>query len=60
MSTVAQAALEKQLQLLSNRSEERISDAAELVALTSAMCEVARSLLNLDAYYPTYVRKESI
>lgn len=46
MSTAAQAALEKQLQMLAKRSEERIADAAELVALTSAMCEVARLLLN--------------
>lgn len=51
MSTAAQAALEKQLQLLSNRSEEWISDATELVDLTSAMCEVARLLLNAEICY---------
>ena len=51
MSTTAQEVLEKQLQLLSKRSEEWIADAAELVALTSAMCEVSRLLLNAESCY---------
>lgn len=51
MSTTAQEVLEKQLQLLSKRSEEWIADSAELVALTSAMCEVSRMLLNAESCY---------
>jgi len=39
-------ALEKQLQLLSERSEEVCCDAAELSRLSSAMLEIATVLLS--------------
>lgn len=41
-------ALEKQLQLLSKRSESESADAMNLVSISKAMCEIAELLMRRD------------